>query len=489
MSFVDNYLKLAIGDNFKKFVLISGCLLLMISSSSRQAAAQNTNTILRRNLVIDLGDGLSAYAQLTLPATGSGPFPSVLLVPGGGATDMDEHYSAESSETGQPGGTFLQIAEYLSERGFAVLRYNKRGVGVNGTLLNQTVFFDMTVDDLKRDAEHALQTLLAQPDVDTRDITVIGHSESSIIVPRVAVDNPVVRKIVLMGAAARSLYDIRYYKSIDLRVTLAEEVLDKNYDGLLSIQEVLDELITRDMALLTAGDLLEKVNGTIRWRPQWDTDGDGYMSIEGEFKPFLVRLIDDMTVGTYPGSRLVQSHAKWVNTVDMIGNVSASVLILQGEGDFSTPFMEALILEQKLTQIGHSDHTMISYPGLGHFFYPTDGWNLSVGPIQDYVLHDLEAWLKDPARKVPMLESNLLIEQVKLEELSVMNSRLLSESAGQTVYIKELESRINDLEMELSSSKNIIYVAIFIAVAAVILTLTRASNLKYVLAHASTTLN
>jgi len=466
-------LKRVINGTPQILVLIAGILLTTFLSSANCVAALNPETILRRELVIDLGNGLSTDAELTIPATGSGPFPGVLLVPGGGATDMDEHYSAESSETGKPGGTFHQIAEYLSQRGFAVLRYNKRGVGANGTLLNQTVFFDMTVDDLKRDAEKALQVLLAQPEVNPEDITVIGHSESSIIVPRVAVDNPEVKKIVLMGAAARSLYDIRYYKSIDLRVTLAEEILDKNHDGLLSVQEVLDELLTRSMALLTAGDLLEQKDGVIKWKPQWDTNGDGYMSIEGEFKSFLVRLIDYMEKGTYPGSKLVQSHAKWVNTGDMIGNVTASILILQGEGDFSTPFTEALILEQKLTQVGHSDHTLISYPGLGHFFYPTDGWNLSVGPMQDYVLHDLEAWLKDPARRVPMQESDLLTAKEKLEELSVMNSNLLYESASQAVIIKGLESRVTDLEMELSSSQNIIYVAIFIAAAAVILTLLR----------------
>jgi pimeloyl-ACP methyl ester carboxylesterase len=243
--YVNNSLKRIIGGNPKKLVLSVGYILMIFFSSTNYVAAQNPETILRRDLVIDLGNGLSTDAQLTIPTTGSGPFPGVLLVPGGGATDMDEHYSAGVSETGQPGGTFLQIAEYLSQRGFAVLRYNKRGVGVNGTLLNQTVFFDMIVDDLKRDAEKALQTLLAQPEINPEDITVIGHSESSIIVPRVAVDNPKVKKIVLMGAAARSLYDIRYYKSVDLRVALAEDILDKNQDGLLSVQEVLDELLKK----------------------------------------------------------------------------------------------------------------------------------------------------------------------------------------------------------------------------------------------------
>jgi hypothetical protein len=195
------------------------------------------------------------------------------------------------------------------------------------------------------------------------------------------------------------------------------------------------------------------------------------MSIDDEFKPFLVRLIDYMANGTYPGSKLVQSHAKWVNTGDMIGNVTVSILILQGEGDFSTPYMESLLLEQKLTQVRHSDHTLISYPGLGHFFYPTDGWNLSVGPMQDYVLHDLESWLKDPARRIPMLVSDQLTAQKRLEEFSVMNTNLLSESASQAVFIKGLESQVNGLEMELSSSQNIMYIAILIAVVAIILTL------------------
>ena len=459
------------GVKIVRHTLLVVCLFAVFTSSIDYAFALNPTTILRRDLVIDLGDGLITDAQLTLPAVGSGPFPGVLLVPGGGATDMNEYYSAGSSETGRPGGTFLQISEYLSERGFAVLRYNKRGVGANGTLQNQTVFFNMTVDDLKRDAEKALDALFAQPEVDPKHITIVGHSESSIIVPRVALDNPEVKNIVLMGAAARSLYDIRYYKAVDLRVTLAEEVLDKNRDGRLSVQEVLDELLSRNMALLTAADLLEKKGEAIVWKPQWDPDGDGYVSIEGEFKPFLVRLIDIMATSTYPGSKLVQSHAKWVNTVDMIGNVTANILILQGEGDFSTPFTEALLLEQKLTLVGHADHTLISYPGLGHFFYPTDGWSLAVGPMQDYVLHDLEAWLKDPARRVSAQESDLHAVQMKVEGLSEADDSLISESASQAGVITGLRSKVSDLEGWLASSQNVAYFAAILGVLAMSLAL------------------
>jgi hypothetical protein len=44
-------------------------------------------TIMYRNLVIDLGNGVKTKAQLTYPATGKGPFPAVLMIQGSGALD------------------------------------------------------------------------------------------------------------------------------------------------------------------------------------------------------------------------------------------------------------------------------------------------------------------------------------------------------------------------------------------------------------------
>jgi uncharacterized protein len=96
-----------------------------------------------------------------------------------------------------------QIAEYLSERGFAVLRYDKRGVGPNATILNSNVWGNLAFNDLKQDAEKALSVLLQQPEVDAKKATIIGHSESTSIAPRIAFDNPdKVGNIVLMGASS-----------------------------------------------------------------------------------------------------------------------------------------------------------------------------------------------------------------------------------------------------------------------------------------------
>ncbi len=61
---------------------------------------------------------------------------------------------------------FFEIAQYLSERGFAVLQYDKRGIGANFTILDSNAWGNITVDDLTHDAQKALNVLIQQPEVD-----------------------------------------------------------------------------------------------------------------------------------------------------------------------------------------------------------------------------------------------------------------------------------------------------------------------------------
>jgi hypothetical protein len=78
-------------------------------------------TINYRNIVIDLGNGLKTNAQLTYPAVGKGPFPDVLLISGSGAQDKNGTIGYVHENGPKPPTPYLQIAQYLSERGFAVL--------------------------------------------------------------------------------------------------------------------------------------------------------------------------------------------------------------------------------------------------------------------------------------------------------------------------------------------------------------------------------
>jgi pimeloyl-ACP methyl ester carboxylesterase len=467
-------------------VLMTGFLAMVLLSSITPVSGLETVTILRRDFVIDLGEGLTTSAQLTFPAVGEGPFPGVLLIPGGGAPDMDEYMPPYSTDSGEPARPHLQIAEYLSERGFAVMRYNKRGVGFNSTVADHGVFFNITIQDLERDAEKVLEVLKQQIEVNADDITLLGHSESTIVAPRVAVDNPSVKNIVLMGTAGRRYYDIKYFKMVDLRVTFAIEILDADHDGLLSIPEVLEGLGPGPKALISAQDLIENSTGEWLWRPHWNPDGDKFMNIEEEFEPSLIRIIEYAITAEYTGSKLIQSQLALESTMDTIGSVSSSILILHGVNDILTPLEDALLLEQTLTENDHPDHTLITYPGLGHYFYPEDYWGIAMGPMQDYVLQDLEAWLKDPARKVRNFDSQLqtserLIEELRgqlgdlnsdldqqTSELENQVTELKSESTDMQNTVTELERYNMELLSALDSTKNMTYIALGIALIAVI---------------------
>jgi uncharacterized protein len=164
--------------------------------------------------VIDLGNGLKTNAQLTYPAVGKGPFPGLLLTSGSGAQDKNGTIGYVHKDGPKPLTPYLQIAQYLSERGFAVLRYDKRGIGANITI-DQNVWGNSTINDLILDAEKALNILTLQPEVDPERISIIAHSQGTIIAPRLAIDNSMkVNNIILMGIVASNFQDLIHLQRV-----------------------------------------------------------------------------------------------------------------------------------------------------------------------------------------------------------------------------------------------------------------------------------
>jgi uncharacterized protein len=92
----------------------------------------------------------------------------------------------------------------------------------------------------------------------------------------------------------------------------------------------------------------------------------------------------------------LRSAFSLIPTLSIIGNVSKStgILILNGENDSLTPVQQAFLLQQRLTEVNHPDHTLITYLNLGHVFYPSSQWSTGIGPIQQYVLADIYSWLE-----------------------------------------------------------------------------------------------
>ena len=72
---------------------------------------------------------------------------------------------------------------------------------------------------------------------------------------------------------------------------------------------------------------------------------------------------------------------------------------MNGKNDSQTPIQRAYLLQQKLSEVRHPDHILITYPDLGHLFYPSSQWKtVPGGPMEQKVLEDLFGWLSDPVR-------------------------------------------------------------------------------------------
>ena len=293
-----------------------------------------------------------------------------------------------------------------------MLRYDKTGIGTNYTLLDANVYGNATFTNLKQDAEKALAVLAQQPEVDTSKITIIGHSEGTMVAPRVAIDNPTkVKNIALLGAVAQDLKELLYFQVVNKPLLYAETFLDHNHDGSISVFEatknpVFSSMVGNITLLLTQNNgTTNKTAFTQQLNPNYNTNKDAYISINNELKPKLIEKFNSYSIVT-PGKKCTEtgacpiwlrSHLALEPTLNIIGNVPpiTSILIQQGQNDSQTSIQQAFLLQQELIDKKHPDHRLITYPNLGHAFYPSSEWVTSVaGPIQPYVLSDLYSWLE-----------------------------------------------------------------------------------------------
>ena len=184
------------------------------------------------------------------------------------------------------------------------------------------------------------------------------------------------------------------------------QVLDKNNTGLISIQQIVTDPLLKNFLLpssvLHTNDTKDITNALMK-----EFGTSNYIDIEKQIKPLLTKGYDNITAfnllkcnttGVCP--ILWKSLSDMTTNLSFIGNVSnsTSILILNGENDAQTPVQQAFLLHQKLNEVNHTDHTLMTYPDLGHVFYPSSKWQTGIGPIQPNVLADLYSWLESHSR-------------------------------------------------------------------------------------------
>lgn len=160
--------------------ITTGCTLLLIVLLSGQFAV-NAGTFgeeedeampyIQEEVVFSHKD-VTLAGTLTLPRT-SGRHPAVVLLHGSGPLNRDQEIFGMKS--------FWIIADHLTRRGIAVLRYDSRGVGGSSGAP-----FQFTLSDVAEDALAAIRYLKTRNDINPAQIGLCGQSQGAIVAPLAA---------------------------------------------------------------------------------------------------------------------------------------------------------------------------------------------------------------------------------------------------------------------------------------------------------------
>jgi dienelactone hydrolase len=148
---------------------------------------------------VTVGSGEWALpGTLTMP-NGSRAFPGVVLVHGSGPQDRDE--------TIGPNRPFRDLAGGLASQGITVLRYEKRTKAHGAKFTSDMLDKLTTKEEVTDDVLLALDLLRQVPQVDQRNLYVLGHSLGATLAPRIAQLDPSLAGIIIMAGLTRPLED------------------------------------------------------------------------------------------------------------------------------------------------------------------------------------------------------------------------------------------------------------------------------------------
>ena len=139
------------------------------------------------------------------PAEANGRYPNALLLPSWLPRDRDGSYDRVAhpgwfaATASPPSGLLSRLAGALAERGVASLRADPRGCGASEGSWEESTLF-AKIDD----ARDLLAALRGRSDLDLRRSGIIGHGEGAGVALAVAIGDPAVSALTLVGASARS---------------------------------------------------------------------------------------------------------------------------------------------------------------------------------------------------------------------------------------------------------------------------------------------
>ena len=179
-------------------------------------------------------------ATLTYPKSG-GPFVTAVMITGSGLQDRDETIFNHKP--------FAVIADYLTKKGFAVLRIDDRNMGKSkGDVKNATSA------DFADDVMASINYVLQRKEVDKNKIGVIGHSEGGFIAPIIYTKWPKLAFIISLAGTGVSGAEILLRQQTDPIKNLVDSASFNAFYLLTekTLQDIHDNVDKPDSLILTA---------------------------------------------------------------------------------------------------------------------------------------------------------------------------------------------------------------------------------------------
>jgi pimeloyl-ACP methyl ester carboxylesterase len=282
---------------------------------------------------INASDGTKLAGTITYPKTGA-DFPCTILITG--ATPQDRN------EEGFGGHRFFQVlADDLTKKGVAVLRYDDRGTAKSTGKYNEATIFDFA-----NDAEAGLDFLKTVPFIDKTKIGFIGHSEGGFVAQIVAGRRADTAFIILMAGPIMPTVDILRFQMkgaqdriavLGWKIENVGALLDQALDIALK-EERLPVIREKIAALFNRSNLPDEMKKSL-------TD---YFST-----PEMV-------------------FAVKTNPADYLAKVTCPILALGGSKDMAVPAKENHeALRQIMAKLGRSNYEIVEFPNMNHFFQTT----------------------------------------------------------------------------------------------------------------------
>jgi hypothetical protein len=283
---------------------------------------------------------------ITYPDSG-GPFPAILLITGSGLEDRDETIMGHKP--------FAVIADYLTRRGFAVLRVDDRQKGKStGDVTRATTF------DFSKDVETSLSELQKHKNINPDKIGLIGHSEGGLIAAMVASENPKIQFIILLAGPGLKGADL-----VNLQT--------KAYDRSMGVPE---DLATAEITLKS--QIIKALLSSKDTSTQLENAWASFLNWKETTKPEIVSALhmnSDSMARNVIWIFLSSLNSPWMiyflqaDPATYLVKLKCKVLALNGSRDIQVlPDPNLAAIDSALKKSGAKVYTIKKLEGLNHLF-------------------------------------------------------------------------------------------------------------------------